>query len=840
MRQLCANPLTPPRRAGAALRSPPLRAAAYVSATGSAGTIAAGDFLKTQFPGLKIVATEALQCPTLLLNGFGDHRIEGIGDKHVPWVHNVRNTDAVAAIDDKDCLRVLRLFNEPAGQDYLATLGAERQQIEQLPCLGISSICNLLAAIKTAKYFEFDERDVIVTVFTDSTDLYQSRLAELRAERGAYTTTQAAKDHAGPLAHQRCDAFKELTYPERKAIHNLKDYTWVEQQGKTAAELDGAMGPRILAQPLRRRGRLFRPTHRGVQPASRHGLNRTTRDWRKLNRGLKRGPERRIHSASNSPSSPTPRSCPARGEFPGRLSRMNSALRPCSAETLRRQELYACAPAGIVPKTRAMQNPPFSCSLAPRRLSVAAAAALLLGGCTQRTHSARPAPQALPKVRIAKDGRTFETGRGQPFAPCGVTYYRPGTGWAPQVWKQFDAEATRRDFARLKAMGLNCVRVFLSYGSFYREPGVLEPEGLARFDQFLRLAEEAGLYVHPTGPDLWEGAPNWQPVSVEDDRTVQALEQFWKLFAARYRGRNVIFAYDLKNEPEVGWKNETLTVKWASWLRRKYQDEEALSRAWGLTNRVEFGNAPVPGDANALNRPQLLDYQTFREDLADEWTRRQVAAIKAADPNALVTAGLIQWSVPALLPAGPRHYSAFNPQRQARLLDFLDIHFYPLEGGALQYRSEAEEVANLAYLESVLRETARPGKPVVLAEFGWYGGGKLSQYNWPAASEAQQAHFCRRMLETSAGWVAGWLNWGFHDHPGANDCSELTGLLTADGRTKEWGSTFQQWALDHAGRRIPPPKIGPRPDLDWPACVTSRQAGNQFRKAYLRAFQAEH
>jgi cysteine synthase len=220
-----------------------LRPAACISATGSAGTIAAGDFLKKRFPGLKIVATEALQCPTLLLNGFGDHRIEGIGDKHVPWVHNVRNTDAVAAIDDEDCLRILRLFNEPAGRDHLASLGADERQVAKLAWLGISSICNLLAAIKTAKYFDLGEQDVIFTVFTDSIDLYQSRLEELRQERGAYRSKEAAADYAGPLAHQGVDYFKELSYPERKAIHNLKYYTWVEQQGKTAQELNEQWTP---------------------------------------------------------------------------------------------------------------------------------------------------------------------------------------------------------------------------------------------------------------------------------------------------------------------------------------------------------------------------------------------------------------------------------------------------------------------------------------------------------------------------------------------------------------------------------------------------------------------
>ena len=125
-------------------------------------------------------------------------------------------------------------------------------------------------------------------------------------------------------------------------------------------------------------------------------------------------------------------------------------------------------------------------------------------------------------TKLAKDGRTFIMETGKPFVPFGATYYRPGTGWAPQVWKQFQPEATRQDFARMKEFGVNCVRVFLSFGSFYTEPGVLRPQGLAKFDQFLALAEEAGIYVHPTGPDHWEGPPNWKPFSVADIRTAVA------------------------------------------------------------------------------------------------------------------------------------------------------------------------------------------------------------------------------------------------------------------------------------------------------------------------------
>jgi cysteine synthase len=219
------------------------RFAAWVGATGSAGTLAAGDHLKRAFPGARITAAEALQCPTLLQAGFGEHRIEGIGDKHVPWIHNVRNTDVVTAIDDEATMRLMRLFNEPAGHTVLAEYGVPNAVIARLPLLGISSICNLLAAIKTAKYYEFDEHDILVTSFTDSVDLYRTRLVELEEEHGPYTERNAAVDFERYLLGAATDHLKELRYTDHKAIHNLKYFTWVEQQGKTAEELDRLWSP---------------------------------------------------------------------------------------------------------------------------------------------------------------------------------------------------------------------------------------------------------------------------------------------------------------------------------------------------------------------------------------------------------------------------------------------------------------------------------------------------------------------------------------------------------------------------------------------------------------------
>ena len=214
------------------------RLAAFVSASGSAGTLAAGDYLRSVGTDLKVVAVEALQCPTLLRCGFGEHRVEGIGDKHVPWIHNVRNTDVVVAVDDEHCLSLMRLFNEATGRDLLAAEGVPPETIESLDQLGISSICNLVASIKVARYFELGPEDVLFTPLTDSMELYASRLDEQRTLRGAYTERDAIHDHARFLEGVAIDHMRELGYYDRKALHNLKYFTWVEQQGRTADELN--------------------------------------------------------------------------------------------------------------------------------------------------------------------------------------------------------------------------------------------------------------------------------------------------------------------------------------------------------------------------------------------------------------------------------------------------------------------------------------------------------------------------------------------------------------------------------------------------------------------------
>eukprot|EP01029_Cantina_marsupialis_P013807 TRINITY_DN305_c0_g1_i2.p1 TRINITY_DN305_c0_g1~~TRINITY_DN305_c0_g1_i2.p1 ORF type:complete len:448 (+),score=124.96 TRINITY_DN305_c0_g1_i2:33-1346(+) len=196
------------------------------SCTGSAGTIAFADYIRDVCPSVKVGAGEALQCPTMLNNGYGGHRIEGIGDKHIPWIHNVRNTDIAVALDDEHTMRLFRLFNTKIGHDYLIEKGVEKEVVDRLGMLGISGIANMIGCIKMARLYETSETDHFFTIATDSSDMYQSRLTELTAAHGEYTLLNAAMDYDRCLQGQSTDNMLELTYTEKKRVHNLKYFTW--------------------------------------------------------------------------------------------------------------------------------------------------------------------------------------------------------------------------------------------------------------------------------------------------------------------------------------------------------------------------------------------------------------------------------------------------------------------------------------------------------------------------------------------------------------------------------------------------------------------------------------
>ncbi len=219
--------------------------AAFCSAMGSAGTIAAGDRVKQVFSDCRIVGLEPTQCPTLYNNGYGGHDIQGIGDKHVTWIHNVLNMDAIMCLDDIECKKGLQILSDEAGQEALVKhYGVDAELARRLGTIfGISGVCNVLGAIKTAKHYQLGKKDVIVTICTDAIDRYHSVMKAMAETYGAVDDARTAAYVEGIFHGQKTDWIKDGTPDMRRQWHNLKYYTWVEQQGKTVEELDAQKDP---------------------------------------------------------------------------------------------------------------------------------------------------------------------------------------------------------------------------------------------------------------------------------------------------------------------------------------------------------------------------------------------------------------------------------------------------------------------------------------------------------------------------------------------------------------------------------------------------------------------
>jgi cysteine synthase len=219
--------------------------AAFCSAMGSAGTIAAGDRLKQVWPDLRIVGLEPVQCPTLYNNGYGGHDIQGVGDKHVTWIHNVMNMDAIMCLDDVECKKGLQLLTSEAGLETITRRYgvAEAKALRLATIFGVSGVCNALGAIKTAKHYGFGERDVIVTICTDAIDRYHSVMKEMADDYGRIDEARATAYVEAIFHGAKTDWIKDGTPDARIQWHNLKYFSWVEQQGKTVEELDAQKNP---------------------------------------------------------------------------------------------------------------------------------------------------------------------------------------------------------------------------------------------------------------------------------------------------------------------------------------------------------------------------------------------------------------------------------------------------------------------------------------------------------------------------------------------------------------------------------------------------------------------
>lgn len=401
-------------------------------------------------------------------------------------------------------------------------------------------------------------------------------------------------------------------------------------------------------------------------------------------------------------------------------------------------------------------------------------------------------------IRIADDAWTFEDAISRtPFVPMGCNYYNARTGWPPQMWSRFDSKALQTDFERMQEIGINAIRVWLQWSSFMPERGKLSPRALDRLSALLLQAKARGIRVNLTGPDFWEGSPPWlAPEITKGTEHItsplfqDAHAEFWELLAGTVARDATVYAFDLANEPFVPWDNPRLRTLWNAWMKEHHASRKT----------------PDPPPNRRLPGSRLLvDYQTFRENVACGWVKNTVKAIRNVNPHHLITVGLHQSSCP-LEEVIPSRYTAFNPFLLKGCLDYIALHWYPfgnpLTASILPYdlrgntgRSLSTFLANCRY--------CYVGIPMVMEEFSYYGGGAPQFWGGvlPHRTLEEQALFSRRIVSTGNGSVGGWLNWPLQDTRESTDTSAFGGFYTAEGTLKPWGKSFRKICSRQTGKR---------------------------------------
>jgi hypothetical protein len=427
----------------------------------------------------------------------------------------------------------------------------------------------------------------------------------------------------------------------------------------------------------------------------------------------------------------------------------------------------------------------------------------------------------------------IEKGSGKTFVPWGCNYYDPFTGWAPQLWRQFDPGRVAEQLDSLKTISCNVIRVFTTITNLLSSPRRVRKEGIAKMEKMLSLAADRDLRVIWSGPSLWEGAPEWWKEQAPYEAyarpdLIEAQSVAWRGIARAMSGHPALFAYELHNEPIAPWSpTPAMREKWARW------------RAQKATQAPE--DLPIPDEPLRLS--WSWDLQRFREDLAVEYVARMVEAIRGTDDTHLITIGLHQKSAPFdWYPPDP--YAAFNPYRLEHLLDYHSVHFYPHHIWHPNiyrdpFESETGMQETLWHARAVSRYMKAGNKPVVMEECGWYGGGTvyIGNREQPGRSEEQQTAWCTGLVKATRGDLCGWLFWPYRDTPSSLDPSRRSGLYDAAGCLKDWGRAFSRLAPEIT-RSAPERQAGKRPmTIPLRDLATRPEAIKEYRASYLAAFR---
>ena len=440
----------------------------------------------------------------------------------------------------------------------------------------------------------------------------------------------------------------------------------------------------------------------------------------------------------------------------------------------------------------------------------------------------------LEPIRIGPRGDGFCTASGGPFVPWGCNYYDPFTGWAPHLWEQFDPGRVAEHFAQMRSIGVNIVRIFSTLMCVMESADRTSTQGLRKVERMVGIAADHGVRVILSGPGSWEGTPSWWHASsplecfIKAD-LMEAQAVAWKGLASALRGNTGLFAWELYNEPAIPWRpTPALAESWVKW-------------------RAAHASA-APADLPSPTPPLFLDWswdlQRFRDDLAMEYVRRMTDAIRSVDNGHFVTVGLHQKSAPFdWYPPDP--WAAFNPHRLAPMLDYISVHYYPhsiFHPNIYRDPFETEEGMEdtLIHGRAVSRYVHVPGKPVLMEECGWYGGGPVffADREQRSLTEEQQTQWCTRLVDATAGDVCGWLFWPYRDTPSSLDPSRRSGLFDEAGRLKDWGRAFAGLAPRITSSVTPRAAATVIMPVSLRELTTNPERVKSFRAEYTAAFRA--
>lgn len=440
-------------------------------------------------------------------------------------------------------------------------------------------------------------------------------------------------------------------------------------------------------------------------------------------------------------------------------------------------------------------------------------------------------------VRINPGRNGFETAAGERWAPFGCNYFDPHTDCPPQIWARFNADEVERHYAVMQELGANCVRIFLANGALLKTPFELDEATLRKVDEMVAIARRHGIRIMFTVADSWE--PGHYPECLRtwecNEQLFSWLSRYCQVLGARYAGESTIFAWDLRNEPMVLWDAPpSQRWLWREWLQEQYGGLAELQAGWGAQAPASWETVPMPPDQDDPGSRRLYDYQCFREHLARQWVQCQVEGLRWRDRTHPIGVGFIQWSLPAKRMAwapAPSGYGAYNAPVIADLVDYQMMHFYPMYGNPADGERQLKD--NLLYARAAL-QSCHVGQPVILAEYGWYGGAPDD----PERDRKEQllADYCQALIEATQGLACGWLCWPFADAPSVPDLSATGGMVRDTLQPEPWGLAFQRLAAERrfAPQQMLGPELVPPPLSDRQALLTSDVACQRVMHTYIR------